>query len=532
MPTARTVRSVTAILFALSLTACGSGGGGDDDDDAPKPPPTEEPAPNPDPKPDPDPDPKPGDEQVIEGAIVVPDGAQANDPAAKAKMKVALLQTSAQVTASATCEGVPTGYVPVANATISFATDDNQPSGVTAQTDACGAFSATVPGDISYATATAAGYKAITVPVTTFTQDSGDKPATLSVLPDLPDAGYEIASLQWTDSKLYFTVVDTITNKAVLGVPSTSITYTVNGGKASDLKSLNYAASQVDGNASVALALDASGSMYSGIYDSSFNPVLDENGERLTAMRMTARAAHTFLDGKNATDEVGFDIFDHRSLWIDKAFWETQNLVTGPKDAAQPYQPVYDDAGFNADVDASRLAVDFYNNASALWFNYYGSPDPLHSSLPDTLRVNGNFYPWGGGTTAYDAAEMARQKVEARSNARKIVVLMSDGMDGGSSETPDSLIAKFKQSNIPLWTVAFGSSVSEEILKRLADETGGHYISSIDQSQLQSEFAAMQTGIVFQYIGELNQSSLPADAELNVNLDFGSLTAERSLVVQ
>lgn len=524
MHTVLSARSLAAIAFALSLAACGGGGG---DDPAPSPNPEEPgPGPDPDPNPDPDPDPQP---QAIQGVIVVPDGAQAADPAARARVKAALLRPKAVAAADA-CAHIPTGYVPVANASISFSTADGQVSGVTAQTDECGEFSASVPGDIAYVTASANGYKDIKVPVASFEPATGGTPPAFSVLPDVAGAGYEIASLQWTNSKLYFTLVDTITNKAVLGVPQTAVTYKVNGGPISDLKSLSYAASQSGGDASIALALDASGSMGSTIYDENFNPVLDENGMRLNALRMSAKASHTFLDGKRANDEVGFVIFDGKTDWIDSDYLDQRSFVTGPSNATVPYQPSYEASGFNTSANDLRLTVDFYNSNSQLWSS--AGADPVHSALPDTLKAQGS-YPWGGITAAYDAADLARQKVEARANARKIVVLMSDGEDNASwNVNVNTLIDNFKVSGIPLWTVAYGASVSEATLKRIADETGGHYISSVDQSQLQAEFAAMQTGIVFQYIAELNEDTLPANTTLELELDYGSLSTSRSVTLQ
>ncbi|GEM_PF-3592457 len=531
MSTVLTARSITAIFLALSLAACGGSSGDDGNDNKPPTPTEPDPTPNPNPDPEPNPDPDPV-EVTIGGAIVVPDGAQV-DSAARTRAKLALARPLAVAAANSTCPDVPTGYAPVANAAISFTTADDQVSGVTTQTDECGVFSATVPANIAYVTATATGYKVMTVPASTFDPSADNTPPALSILPDVADAGYEIASLQWTDSKLYFTIVDTITNKAVLGVPQTAVSYSVNGANPDDLKSLAYAASQVDGNASIALALDASSSMSSTVRDNDGNVVMDENGRSLNALRMTARAAHTFLDGKRVTDEVGFVIFDTKVSWIDRAFLEERPMVSGPEDAPVDYKISYDDSGFNTSADDLRLTVDQYNYYSAFWGTGNSVLDQLHTTLPATLRFNlWTFYPWYGATAAYSAADVGREKVLARNNARKIVVLMSDGDDNSSRLSADELIANFKQDSIPLWTVAFGTGVSEDVLKRIADETGGHYISSVDQSQLQAEFAAMQTGIVFQYIAELQQSTLPANTTLKVDLNFGSLSASRSLVLQ
>lgn len=511
------------IVMAALLAACGGGGGdGDDSGSANPPPTTEEPGPGTTPptEPNPNPNPNPGpspDDQTIQGAIVVPEGAQATTARV-------LASASPTAMAAATCPDVPIGYVPVANAAISFTTQDDQPSGVTAQTDDCGQFSASVPANVVKATATASGYRTITVPVTTFTQAQGNTPPLLSVLPDVPNAGYEIASLQWTDARLYFTVVDTLTNKAVLGLPQSAVTYRINGGDAGGLKTMNYAASQDGADASIALALDGSSSMDNLVYY--------ENGTILTRFSLATRAAHTFLDGKRANDEVGIVAFDHAINWIDKSYLDGAGLVTGAAGAQTDYLPPYDASGFNRSANDLRLPVDYYNYRSALWRQ--NNPDPLHASLPDTLarKSAARSYPWNGRTAAYDAADVGLQKVQTRSNTRKIVVLMTDGADNESRLNPDAVIANFRQANVPLWTVAFSASAQADTLQRMATETGGQYVSSVEQSRLIAAFAAMQTGIVFQYIGELQQASLPANASLELTLNHGALNISRSLTLQ
>lgn len=501
---------VAALLMAGTLVGCGSSS--DDDDTDPPSTPPEEPTPTP--------------EMQLSGTLVAPEGAEVQTAsllATKAARETS--NATLMATATATCPSVPISYTPIANATISFMDEDSNLLGVTLTTDQCGDFSGTVPGEVVYASTTATGYRGVTVPVDAFQQgdNQDDEDNVLSVLPDVTDAGYRIASLQWSGEKLYFTVTDTLTGKAVLGIPDSAVSYVIAGGSSSAFADLSYAASQGDqGEASVALALDGSSSMYASVYDPvTGQPVTDANGNTMSMLRMSALASHTFLDGKRASDEVGFVGFDHDVTWIDKAFFDAQNITSG----GAPYTVTYPASGFSTNADTLRLAVDYYNISSQIWNDT--NPDPVHAPQPADLSAYP--YPWGGSTAAYKAAQEALTQLESRPNARKIGVLLSDGYDNASGINATQLAAAYQAANIPLWTVSFGSGADETVLQQLATDTGGNFIDSTDTSKLAADFAAIQTGIVFQYIGDLGLADFDAvrGQNLSLTLDYGGLSATR-----
>jgi len=517
------LRGLTAALLVAGLLA-GCGGGSDDDDTANGTPSQPSPPSDGGTNPSQPSDPSTGTRKVS-GTLVVPQGAAVQT----AKLLATPSAKRSIMAAKAQCDAVPISYEPLAQATISFTDAAGRALNATLKTDACGGFAGNIPDSAAFATASATGYLPLTVPITSFDAQADDPTHVTSVLPDVPGAGYRIASVQWNAAKLYFTVVDTITGKAVLGIPQSAIRYTVAGGNTADLSSLVYAASQQTGAASVVLALDGSSSMAAYVLaPNGSETIKDENGVPLTMMRMAGLAAHTFLDGKNSNDEVGIVAFDHRTTWLDKSTFDNAGLTH----AGAAYDSMYPGDGFTSNADVLRLPVDYYNRFSTIW--NATNPDTVHAPLPADLAST-HSYPWFGSTAVYTAGKLALDHLQARPNPRKVAVLMTDGADNYSDITPQQLAADYQAANIPLWTVSFGQLANVAILQQLADDTGGNYISSTDTSQLAAAFAAIQTGIVFQYIGDLGLSDAALNAargkDLTLLLDYGNQSASRTVEV-
>ncbi|WP_144635917.1 vWA domain-containing protein [Bordetella genomosp. 13] len=511
-----------ALLIAGILTGCG--GSDDDDDDNPSETPTQPGNGGGNGNGGTDPGQPSTGTRSLSGTLVVPESARAQTASV---MSARSSLRASSLAAAVTCDAVPTSYQPLAQATISFTDAGGNPVNATLTTDDCGAFSGTVPDTAAFAIAKGAGYRDLTVPVASFDANSADPTNLTSLLPDVAGATYRVASVQWTGADLSFTVVDSVTGKAVLGIPKSAVQYTVAGGNATDLSSLVYAAAQA-GAASVVLALDASGSMDSPVYDSTGTPVKDANGLTMTLTRMAGLASHVFIDGKNADDEVGIVVFDDRTDWIDKTYFDGAGL----KSAGGAYDAGYPADGFSKDPNVLRLPVDYYNDRSQIWGD--SAPDALHAPLPADLRATGS-YPWGGTTAIYDAGKLALDHMDGRSNPRKVAVLMTDGSDNDSSISAATLVQEYQAKNIPLWTVSFGLGASTTVLQELADQTGGNYVSSTDASQLAAAFAGIQTGIVFQYTGDLGLSDADFNAargkELTLSVTYSGLAAARTVQV-
>jgi Ca-activated chloride channel family protein len=97
-----------------------------------------------------------------------------------------------------------------------------------------------------------------------------------------------------------------------------------------------------------------------------------------------------------------------------------------------------------------------------------------------------------GSTILYDATNQAYQDLQLNGNPNHIraVVVLTDGEDTASSTSLSDLLAKIQASqgeggnSIKLFTIAFGSDANRDILKQIAEPTGGkEYDSSPETIQ-------------------------------------------------
>lgn len=84
------------------------------------------------------------------------------------------------------------------------------------------------------------------------------------------------------------------------------------------------------------------------------------------------------------------------------------------------------------------------------------------------------------GTTAIgDAAAVALKKLQARKDdaETRVVFLLTDGQNNAGRE-PETVVADFTESRVPLFTFGFGTDVDEKSLSAIAEATGGRYYTS------------------------------------------------------
>lgn len=106
----------------------------------------------------------------------------------------------------------------------------------------------------------------------------------------------------------------------------------------------------------------------------------------------------------------------------------------------------------------------------------------------------------GGNTSLYDAIAMAYNDLQANGDPNHIraVVVLSDGMDTSSTLALGDVLAQLSNPNeadagnaIKLFTIAYGDDADTQILKRLAEITGGKQYQSSPQTidKIYSEIA-------------------------------------------
>src|SRR5581483_6361018 len=116
------------------------------------------------------------------------------------------------------------------------------------------------------------------------------------------------------------------------------------------------------------------------------------------------------------------------------------------------------------------------------------NPRPFSADKPGLKKQIGELRPLNG-TLLYDAAFTAVETLEAAgSPGKKAVVVLTDGMDGspGSRHNDDDVIARAKETGIPLHMLGLGrkGELNEEVMRRMAAQTGGTYHHASSQDAL------------------------------------------------
>ena len=451
---------------------------------------------------------------TISGILVIP----ASTKRTTAKLLLAHQQQTKQ---AKECENVPTGYLPLA-AFVNFLDASGQVV-TTATTDECGNFSVTTNNQITNIRATSSGNRDIFTDISVFQQ------TTVGVASAIPaPAQYQIASIQLSNSdQLAFAVTDTITNKAVIGIPSSALSVSINGTDIT-ITNLQSAITATDA-ASVGLIMDASPSMASEVKDENDNTINDANDNPYTRFRLSALAAHTYLNNVSAGDETSMVIFDRNVDFINDSAVARLFTLGNANSTAANY--TFSADGFTTEPASLRFIVDAYNPYSKLYTQSDIGYDEKH---PDSPQLQIASYPWTGGTAIYDAIVEGLNRVTARTNPRKILIAMSDGGDNRSSETEQSVINDATAKGIPVYTIAYGEipntllgEANVATMRNIATATNATFFL-VDDLDLAAAFQSIQTGINFQYIAALSNTVAAGDSVALV-LDYNGISTTRTL---
>ncbi|WP_246189530.1 VWA domain-containing protein [Methylacidimicrobium cyclopophantes] len=123
------------------------------------------------------------------------------------------------------------------------------------------------------------------------------------------------------------------------------------------------------------------------------------------------------------------------------------------------------------------------------------------------------------GTAIGDAVGLALARLtgrEAKEEKRKgkFLILLTDGGNNCGALSPEEAIALSRQKRIPIFTIGAGrlgeggapvfdddgqkvgnemssSDLDEDLLRRMADQTGGHYFRALDEGTIRDAFAAI-----------------------------------------
>jgi Ca-activated chloride channel family protein len=108
-------------------------------------------------------------------------------------------------------------------------------------------------------------------------------------------------------------------------------------------------------------------------------------------------------------------------------------------------------------------------------------------------------YDNGRETDLYDAVVQAVADVALRSKQRRAVIVITDGENDGFLTNLDlaDVITDAQEKGVPIFTVGLGQDLNPDILRQMADDTGGHYYESATSDNLRTIYRQL-SDVLFQ----------------------------------
>ncbi|PWB56769.1 MAG: aerotolerance regulator BatA [Candidatus Methanoperedenaceae archaeon] len=176
--------------------------------------------------------------------------------------------------------------------------------------------------------------------------------------------------------------------------------------------------------------------------------------------------------------------------------------------AASDYKPTR----LEAAKESAKIMVDELNNkdnsgivifSSGATTSAYLSPykDKVLEKLSGIKQTEGE-------TALGDGLALAVDMATSIPNKKKVIILMSDGVNNAGIISPDDAISFAKTNNIQVYTVGIGSNenvifgydflgrpvyaqLDEATLQKIAQETNGQYFKSVDSSTLEKIYSEL-----------------------------------------
>ena len=165
-----------------------------------------------------------------------------------------------------------------------------------------------------------------------------------------------------------------------------------------------------------------------------------------------------------------------------------------------------------------------------------------HKDLEETLALldspNQQEAANGSGTLLYDAVRTASIQLMLQQSGRKAFIVLTDGVDVGSSVTLTDAIESAQRANTLVYCIlfsdetyygrAFGSG-GKGTLERLARETGGHFFEVTKGQSIEQIYDVIQEELRSEYsIGFVSNQPVTASGFRKIKLE----TKQKGLVVQ
>lgn len=155
---------------------------------------------------------------------------------------------------------------------------------------------------------------------------------------------------------------------------------------------------------------------------------------------------------------------------------------------------------------ATRSFVEKLAGYETLMIPFSSRPEPDpggFTSERDRLVAIAEGLTNGGGTKINDAVWVGLDAFQEKGEGRRVVVVFSDGEDGGSDHDEDTTIERLRGAGAQVFTIGFGTKMAgsrgEDALKRLAEETGGQYFLASDPAEIGEAFQKVFSLLSCQY---------------------------------
>jgi tight adherence protein B len=155
---------------------------------------------------------------------------------------------------------------------------------------------------------------------------------------------------------------------------------------------------------------------------------------------------------------------------------------------------------------------------------------PFTTDLGESAAAVGDLSA-AGETALYDGLLVAAEQFDPASDARRTVVLLSDGGDTVSTSTLEQALVGLLDQNVAFYGVELQTAESDpQALSRLAAATGGTVVSATDPAALELIFAEIATQLTNQYL--LSYTSVaygPTEVVVSVEVDGTTASTSETL---